>query len=250
MHAYWLERTGEDVPEGNHWLGTREHAQLATLKFPKRRVDWRLGRWTAKCAVAAYLQLCPDRDRLAEIEICAAKTGAPRAFIRNQPAAVTISISHRSGFAICALASDSVRLGCDLELIEPRSDAFVCDYFTEEEQHLVEQASSTDRPRLATLLWSAKESALKALQEGLRRDTRSVVVQFDEGCSVDGWKSFEVHSREGDFFHGWWQDAGVALRTIVGDQLLALPVHLQPVRYGDRPADHDTRHHENQPSFN
>lgn len=248
MDAYWFERTAEDVPEGDSWLGAREQAQLATLKFPKRRLDWRLGRWTAKCALAAYLNL--DPDLLAEIEICVAKTGAPKAFIHSHPAAVTISISHRSGVALCALASHSVRLGCDLELIEPRTDSFIADYFTEEEQHLVELARAADRACLVTLLWSAKESALKALQEGLRRDTRSVAVQFKEINSCDGWNSFKVLSPEGDSFHGWWQDAGAAVRTIVADQFLASPVHLQPVRHGDRSSDYQIPHHENQLPFN
>lgn len=248
MDAYWLERTAEDVPEGDIWLGAREQAQQATLRFPKRRLDWRLGRWTAKCALAAYLNLDPDRP--AEIEICAAKTGAPKAFIHSHPADVTISISHRSGFAICALASHSVRLGCDLELVEPRTDSFIADYFTGEEQHLVEVARAADRARLVTLLWSAKESALKALQEGLRRDTRSVTVQFKEISSCAVWNSFKVLSTEGDSFHGWWQDAGAAVRTIVADQLLALPVHLLPVGRGDRPSGHQIPHHEYPPSLN
>ena len=67
-------------------------------------------------------------------------------------------------------------MGCDLEMIEPRSDAFVADYFTVEEQALVARASAADRSRLLALLWSAKESALKALRAGLRLDTRCVIV--------------------------------------------------------------------------
>ena len=50
--------------------------------------------------------------------------------------------------------------------IEPRSDAFVADYFTIEEQALVARASAADRDRILALLWSGKESALKALREG------------------------------------------------------------------------------------
>ena len=63
-------------------------------------------------------------------------------------------------------------LGCDLEVIEPRSEEFVADYFTTEEQKMVSQAPIADRSKLLALLWSAKESALKALREGLRFDTR------------------------------------------------------------------------------
>ena len=56
----------------------------------------------------------------------------------NRPQ-VTISLSHRSGAAICAVAPAGVDLGCDLEVIEPRSEAFVADYFTVDEQALVAQ---------------------------------------------------------------------------------------------------------------
>ncbi len=38
-----------------------------------------------------------------------------------------------------------VELGCDLEVIEPRSEAFLSDYFTAEEQALVARAHATDR---------------------------------------------------------------------------------------------------------
>ena len=68
-------------------------------------------------------------------------------------------------------------LGCDLEIVEPRSDAFIADYFTAEEQALIERTSAADRSLLLALLWSAKESALKALRAGLRLDTRSVIVR-------------------------------------------------------------------------
>jgi len=34
-----------------------------------------------------------------------------------------------------------VEIGCDLEVVEPRSDAFVADYFTSEEQALIARAS-------------------------------------------------------------------------------------------------------------
>ena len=91
------------------------------------------------------------------------------------------------------VAKSGVEIGCDLEMVEPRSDAFVADYFTIEEQALVARASAEDRPRLLALLWSAKESALKALHEGLRLDTRSVIVNpFDGSFDLNGWSPLHV----------------------------------------------------------
>ena len=72
----------------------------------------------------------------------------------------------------------SPAVGCDLELVEPRTPGFVADFLTAAEQQSV--ASRPDPDAAANLIWSAKESALKVLQTGLRRDTRSVEVAVDE----------------------------------------------------------------------
>ena len=57
MDVYWLEQVEGDVPPNDDWLSASEAACLARLRFAKRRADWRLGRWTAKCAVSEYLSL-------------------------------------------------------------------------------------------------------------------------------------------------------------------------------------------------
>jgi 4'-phosphopantetheinyl transferase len=227
VSVYWLERRQEDVPPVDDWFGPRELLRLRTLKVPHRRADWRLGRWTAKCAVAAFLNFYRDPDLFRDIEICAADSGAPRLFIRDNPSDLSLSLSHRSGMSICAIADNRARLGCDLEIIEPRSDAFAKDYFAAEERSLVENAPEADRSRLLALLWSAKESALKALEEGLRRDTRSVVVRLHDPQFGGAWNSFQVDCVEGGSFRGWWQATGSAIRTFVADQFLAPPVSMQ-----------------------
>ncbi len=112
-------------------------------------------------------------------------------------------------------------MGCDLEMVEPRGDEFVADYFALEEQALVSRVSAADRDRLLALLWSAKESALKALRAGLRLDTRRVVVSpFEVSCDLNGWSRLLVRytgecGAEGQVFHGWWQCADRIVRTVV-----------------------------------
>jgi 4'-phosphopantetheinyl transferase len=246
MDVYWLEQTEADLPASDDWLNPSELALLSDLRFAKRRTDWRLGRWTAKNALAVYLKLPADPRFLANIEIRTAQSGAPEAFIQNGAAAATISLSHRAGIAACAVAHSSGVLGCDLEISEPRSDAFLADYFTAEEQSIVARASAEDRSRLLTLLWSAKESMLKALRTGLRLDTRSVVVElFDvlrgesadekgraenRACLIqssdnfDGWYPLRVRHGENQVFNGWWQHARDLIRTVV-----ALPPPEPPI---------------------
>jgi len=225
-HVYWLEQTEADVPAENDWLSTEESVCLNGLRFAKRRADWRLGRWTAKCAVASLLKMLADPPALAKIEIRPAPSGAPEVFLTNDPLPVTVSISHRSGAAICTVAWSGVDLGCDQEVIEPRSEAFVADYFTQDEQALVAQVGGAERDRLLTLLWSAKESALKALREGLRLDTRSVAVTpVDWAFDLNGWSPLRVCA-EGRSFQGWWQPADSVVRTIVADPPSDSPILL------------------------
>jgi 4'-phosphopantetheinyl transferase len=232
QRVYWLEQTEADVPATNDWFSSRESVTLIGMRFAKRRTDWRLGRWTAKCAVASFLNLPADPEALAKIEIRAASSGAPEVFSANEPATVTVSISHRSGASICAIALSGVDLGCDQEVVEPRSQAFVADYFTKDEQTLVAQVCEADRSGLVTLLWSAKESALKALREGLRLDTRSVAVSLvDRDFALGGWSPLRVCA-DGRRFQGWWQQAHGVVRTFVADPpseppiLLQTPVHV------------------------
>jgi 4'-phosphopantetheinyl transferase len=221
MNVYWLEQTQADVPAENDWLSPNETACLSRLHIPKRRADWRLGRWTAKRALSVYLDVLAHPEVFKKLEIRPATTGAPEVLFDNKPAAVTISLSHSAGTAVCAVATPGVEMGCDLETVEPRSDAFLADYFTVEEQALVARASATDRDRLLTLLWSAKESALKALHAGLRLDTRCVVVSpFAAAYDLNGWSRVLVRYTGGDkaggkVFHGWWQLANNILRTVV-----------------------------------
>ena len=84
------------------------------------------------------------------------------------------------------------------------------------------------------MLWSAKESALKALHEGLRRDTRSVVVKPAALCGGEAWSSLEVHSIEGECFHGWWREKGGEVQTVVADASFSPPIQLQAPNSADQ----------------
>jgi len=231
MDVYWLEQTKADVPAENDWLGASEILRLEGLHVAKRHDDWRLGRWTAKRALAAYLSLSARPRVLANIEVRPAPSGAPEVFVADKPADLTISLSHRDGIALCAVAPARAELGCDLEMIEPRSDAFISDYFTAEEQALVAEAPAAHRPRLLALLWSAKESALKALHAGLRLDTRSVIARPVEAFDLSGWSPLRVHYTGGQVFHGWWQYADGTVQTLVADPRPDVPVHLEIPAY-------------------
>jgi len=228
MDVYWLKQCESEVPHQQDWLSAREASFLDNLRFPQRRASWRLGRWTAKRALATFSNLPDSPSSLAKIEVRPEPSGAPEAFFENKIAPVAISLSHRHGTAVCAIAPSGAALGCDLEMIEDHSDPFVADYFTAEEQSLVRQQSEASQPRLLALIWSAKESALKALHVGLRLDTRSVEVELND-CSADGtdWDSLRVHHSGGQIFDGWWKIIDAMVLTFVATPSLAIPIALK-----------------------
>jgi 4'-phosphopantetheinyl transferase len=168
---------------------------------------------------------------VAGVEIRHHPSGAPWVAVDGQPAAIDVSISDRAGWAVCLVGppgGGSGPLGIDLELVEPRSDAFVGDFFTAGEVAGVRGLPAGEaRDEAANLIWSAKESALKVLKVGLRADTRDVEVDFSQERRADGWAPLAVTGRDGAAFPGWWRRDGVFLLTLTGRQLAPPPVQLE-----------------------
>lgn len=178
---YWLscamaEMTldAESISPSLSFLSEAEREMYRSFRFAKRRDDWLLGRWTAKQLLRRALAECRD-VALSEIAVANDPDGAPYYCVDGQRLSLCLSISHRSGRALCALSSTHT-VGADLEQIEPREPAFVEDFFTASESAQVWAASDATRDPVVTLIWSAKESALKVLREGLRIDTRKIEV--------------------------------------------------------------------------
>lgn len=215
----WLLQHLEDVPEGDDWLAEGERRVSDALRFAKRRRDWRLGRWTAKRALLGFLAT-PGLEP-ASLEVRAAADGAPEAVQNGVPLPVALSISHSGPCGLCAVAAAPLLLGCDIERLEERGESLVRDYFTPGETAYCLGASGEAGILRANLVWSAKESVLKALREGLRRDTRSVEViagpEADGGCR--GWKRWTGSCLEsGRRFHGWWRAREGYVLTLASDR--------------------------------
>lgn len=194
-----------EVPMDALWLAREELAVLERFRFEKRRRDWLLGRWTAKRAVRAVL--FPDAP-LEQIAIHGRSDGGPQILFAGETIAIPLSLSHSGDRAIAALGIGPMRIGCDLERVEPRDPSFAETFFTASERSRISQISADMRDRFVTAVWSAKESALKALREGLRRDTREVEIDlpaYDRGAAwspvtaqlagaqaaFSGWTSFD-----------------------------------------------------------
>ena len=87
---------------------------------------------------------------------------------------------------------------------------------------------TASRPHLATLLWSAKESALKALRTGLTLDTKAVEVEVQVPvAAAPGWQPLRVLSAQRQAsFHGWWRDYGAYVITLLTDSADTRPHRL------------------------
>lgn len=227
---WWLAHGEHEVPAGADWLAPGEQAVVARLRYTKRRVEFLTRRWTAKRAVATVLGCGLAPAELARVEIRHHASGAPWVAVDGQPAAIDVSISDRAGWAVCLVGppgGSGGPLGIDLELVEPRSDAFVQDFFTAEESAGVRRLATAEaRHVAANLIWSAKEAALKVLKVGLRADTREVAVEFARAHRPDGWAALSVTGRDGSAFPGWWRRDGVFLLTLAGREPLPPPVRL------------------------
>jgi 4'-phosphopantetheinyl transferase len=221
---WWLARSAAMVPDGDDWLTPAERAYADRQRFTKRRSEFRIARYAAKSALAHVLALPSDAASLARLEIRHEPSGAPYPCVDGHPAACQLSLTDRADWAVCLVGGAAARIGCDLELVEPRSAAFVEDYFTAAEQQYV---AAADSPELAAnLIWSAKESALKVLTTGLRRDTRTVEVAADR--AGDGWRRLKITAAEGTTYPGWWHRYGEFVLTIAAAAPVEPPVALDP----------------------
>ena len=208
----WLSQTEAEIPSGMDWLTAREQSIFSGLRYPKRRQDWSLGRWTAKQCLARYLEIPLEALLLKKLEIIAAPDGAPEPFRDGERLPLSLSLSHSMGISLAVVDRQEAAVGCDVERISPNILEFIDDYITPSERALISGAPPDRRATTATLIWCAKESALKSLREGLRRDTRSIEVSLGPSGGASAWEEFTVVCFQSNtVFHGWRRiEAGFA----------------------------------------
>ena len=217
MSALVVLAAAPDLPPGDDWLRPRERAALLRLRAPKRRRDFRLGRFTARRALA----LLEDRPQAPpHFEVRRGPGGVPLAFCDGASLPVTLSISHSDGWASAAVHRGSEPLGCDLEHVEPRSAAILSDYFTPRERAFVAEGTDLERSLRSTLVWSAKEAVMKALGEGLRLPPATVEVSLAWGPMPSGtWRPFSVLGPpRANPLRGSWRAVGAFVLTVAGGQ--------------------------------
>jgi 4'-phosphopantetheinyl transferase len=230
LTVHLLTQHASEVPDRDGWLSASEQEVLARYRAPKRRRDWRLGRWTGKAAllgagVFGEGTAWDDRVR-ARITIRANEAGAPCVLVDDKSSGWVVSLTHTGEHGLAAAGQQPASIGCDMEVIGRRGEEFVLDYFTGSERALVDTFGGDDRSTVVTLIWSAKESAVKALGVGLRLDTRDVHVGPVVGHPpFSAWSALVVQT-PGRRFEGWWRTSQERVLTMVSDPAPGVPIDL------------------------
>ena len=171
--------------------------------------DRAAGRSAATRVVSDLLGVAPDR-----VELVSAPGGAPQARVDGEPAPVALSLSHRHGRALAVAAAGVVRVGCDLERIEPRHRALA------RRLGLADGAGDED----VTLAWAAREALAKALREPVGLDTL-VEVSAAREAGAAGWAALDVSRGDDQPWRGWWRLDEGFVAVVVSDPAAPPPAN-------------------------
>ena len=189
---FWNTQKFDSIPEDLDWLSIPEQNRYLQFRFPKRQKDWLLGRWVAK-NLLSHLLIYSDTFPFRELSILNEDSGAPFVIWKGQRLEGSLSISHRGENAVAAFCFDpEITIGIDLEEIEAKSSGFVEDYFTEPEARMVFALPIEEQALAASLLWSGREAIVKALQIGLRIDTRQIALKLAPLTCHEDWQQIEI----------------------------------------------------------
>lgn len=195
-NIYWQSQTISNVPGDLDWLSLEEQAVYTQFRFPKRQKEWLSGRYVAKTLLKT-VNSSVESLRFDEMTVRNKPDGAPFIVCGGERLPGSLSLSHRGCMATAAWCdSDKFHIGIDLEVIEEKSKGFIEDYFTESEAAAVLNLPTDMVHLAASLIWSGKEAILKALQIGLRADTRAMEIEvpaFSNLSSGNAWSRMVVN---------------------------------------------------------
>ncbi|PKO06273.1 MAG: hypothetical protein CVU41_07510 [Chloroflexi bacterium HGW-Chloroflexi-3] len=190
--VFWCIKKFDSIPEDLDWLSPQEINRYRQFRFPKRQQEWISGRWTTKKLLSNRLT-GSDTLPFQELSIHNEVSGAPFVMWNDQRLEGSLSISHRGENVVAAFCFDpDITIGIDLEEIEAKSRGFVEDYFTKPEAKSILALSIKEQALAASLLWSGREAIVKALQIGLRIDTRQIAFNLPPLKTYEDWQPIKI----------------------------------------------------------
>jgi phosphopantetheinyl transferase (holo-ACP synthase) len=172
----WRSSASRDLI-ARRYLGGEERDEYFALT-PKAQGQWLLGRIALKDAV---------RDRLWQqgagpvfpLEVRVANDAAGRPRVIGPPGTpAAVSLSHRAGVAVAAVADGDGEAGIDVELVEPRPGGFPALVLGDDERAL---GAGLPADIWLTRAWTVKEAAAKAAGTGLQGRPRDFVIRRVDG---------------------------------------------------------------------
>ena len=147
------------------------------FKSKKRKDEWLLGRFAAKSIIRDRLALKNlEEVSLNEIRIISSPNLKPGSSLISGD----LSISHSENLAVAVVANKTnFMVGVDIEKTRKVSEKVYRYFLTNSEVKLLKQ--NKDGNILATIFWTFKEAALKALGIGLRGQLKGInIKRFDD----------------------------------------------------------------------
>jgi 4'-phosphopantetheinyl transferase len=198
-------------------FSSEELIEYKQFRIPKRQEEWIASRIAGKRLINKVLKT--EGLRHSDIMIKKERSGQPYVWIQGIgriPGG--FSLSHSNGYVLCGHTSSvESGFGLDLEMIESRSLEFVQDFFSNQEIKKYHGLSDQERNEYATLVWSAKESFLKAVGVGLSIDTKKIeIVDASRKSNNSVWSECLVvfNAQKGLFYRILWQRVGNFIWTV------------------------------------
>ncbi len=165
LQVYYADIHELPLDSGGYLLSAYRREQLQRIHHPLRRQQ----------AIGAELLLIRalseyDPAFRPPARIVSGSQGKP--YLMDSP--LFFSISHSGNYSACVVAE--VEAGLDLQVPRAYSESVAKRCFTAREQAIL--SGCTDRDYAFTMLWSLKESCLKARGTGLRTPMHTISVRF------------------------------------------------------------------------
>lgn len=187
---FFLTMCGSSTPRISlEKILTNEEQSLRDRVAPHKLLDWLLGRYAAKHAIAGVLEKYGGvYTPVTSIGILSGLGKAPEYRIVGDLGdeytygdAVRFSIAHSEGVAVALALPETActHIGVDIERVRVFKDETIRGFLTLHEYATYMKLPSSTQAEYVTELWCIKESFLKAIGTGLRVHPRNVEVTRD-----------------------------------------------------------------------
>ncbi|NEI47549.1 4'-phosphopantetheinyl transferase superfamily protein [Rhizobium leguminosarum] len=176
--ALWQYSKNEG--DWNRWmqsLSPDERERAATYRFERDRAPFIAGRYLLRQLLSLQTGISPSK-----VPLSPDRHGKLRVEGGDM---LQFSLANADRLVTVAVASGCDHVGIDCERVDTEIEAAAVDsYCSSDERRWLMELPTRERARGALVLWTLKESHLKAIGVGLREDPRNVAFSWKDGIPV------------------------------------------------------------------